>query len=103
MLDQDAPALHVVLHVVGGGLEGVHTDAEILRRLDDLAGTEIDAGLAERIVLHQQVIRRHPHVLEHQLAVVHEAAAERLVAARDGQPRRVARDQKTRRALQHAD
>ena len=38
MLDQDLAALHVVLHVVGGGLEGAHADAEILRRLDDLAG-----------------------------------------------------------------
>ena len=37
------------------------------------------------------------------LAVVHEAAAERLVAARDGQPRRVARHQERRSALQHAD
>ena len=32
MLDQDAPALHVVLHVVGRDLEGAHADAEILRR-----------------------------------------------------------------------
>jgi len=30
MLDQDAAALHVVLHVLGGGLEGAHADAEIL-------------------------------------------------------------------------
>ena len=86
VLDQDAPALHVVLHVVGGHLEGAHADAEILRRLDDLAGPEIDAGLAERVVLDQQMVLRHAHVLEHQLAVVHEPAAERLVAARDVSP-----------------
>ena len=103
MLDQDAAALHVVLHIVGGELEGAHADAEIFRRLDDLAGPEIDRGLAERVALDQQMIRRHPHVLEHQLAVVHEAAADGLVAARDGQPRRAARHQKTRRALHHAD
>ena len=88
VLDQDAAALHVVLHVVGGALEGAHADAEILRRLDDLARPEIDAGLAERIVLDQQMIVRHAHVLEHQLAVVHEPAAEGLVAARDRQARR---------------
>ena len=93
MLDQDAAALHVVLHVVRGHLEGAHADAEILRRLDDLARPEIDAGLAERVVLDQQMVFRHAHVLEHELAVVHEAAAERLVAARDRQPRRVARHQ----------
>ena len=103
MLDQDAAALHVVLHVVGGVLEGAHADAEILRRLDDLAGTEIDAGLAERVVLDQQMVVRHAHVLEHQLAVVHEAAAQRLVAARDREARRVARHQERRGALQHAD
>ena len=78
-------------------------DAEVLRRLDDLAGTEIDAGLAERVVLDQQMVFRHAHVLEHQFAVVHEPAAERLVAARDREPRRVARHQERRRALQHAD
>ena len=93
VLDENAPALHVVLHVVGGHLEGTHADAEVLRRLDDLAGTEIDAGLAERVVLDQQMIFRHAHVLEHQLAVVHEPATERLVAARDGEPGRVARHQ----------
>ena len=103
VLDQNPAALHVILHVVGGDLEGAHADAEILRRLDDLAGLEIDAGAAERIAFGQQVVLRHPHVLEHQLAVVHEAAAERLVAARDGQPGRVARHQEARRALQHAD
>ena len=103
VLDQDASALHVVLHVVGGHLEGAHADAEVLRRLDDLARAEIDAGLAERVVLDQQMVVRHEHVLEHQLAVVHEAAAERLVAARDREPRRVARHQERRRALQHAD
>ena len=91
MLDQDAAALHVVLHIVGGGLEGAHADAEVLRRLDDLAGAEVDAGLAERVVLHQQMIVRHAHVLEHHLAVVHEAAAERLVAARDGEALGLAR------------
>ena len=54
------------------------------------------AGLlhfAEHGELGEQVILRHAHVLEHQLAVVHEAAAQRLVAARDRQSRRVARDQ----------
>jgi hypothetical protein len=49
------------------------------------------------------VVFRHAHVLEHQLAVVHEPAAERLVAARNGQAGRVARHQEARRALQHAD
>ena len=48
MLDQDAAALHVVLHVLRRRLEGAHADAEILRRLDDLAGTEIDAGRTHR-------------------------------------------------------
>ena len=84
VLDQDAAALHVVLHVVGGALERRHADAEVLGGLDDLAGPEIDPGLAERVVLDQQMIRRQAHVLEHQLAIVHEAAAHRLVAARDG-------------------
>jgi len=45
MLDQDAAALHIILHVVGRNLECPHANAKILRRLDDLAGTEVDAGL----------------------------------------------------------
>ena len=68
-----------------------------------LPGPEIDPGLAERVALDQQMIRRHAHVLEHQFAIVHETAADGLVAARDGESRRAARHQKTRRALHHAD
>ena len=49
------------------------------------------------------MIVRHEHVLEHHLAVVHEAAAERLVAARDREALGLARHQERRRALQHAD
>ena len=45
----------------------------------------------------------HEHVLEHHLAVVHEAAAERLVAARHREALGLARHQERRRALQHAD
>ena len=93
MLDQDAAALDIILHVARGHFEGAHADTEILRRLDDLAGPEIDAGLAERVALDQKMVGRHGHVLEYQLAVVHETAAERLVAARDGQARRVPRHQ----------
>src|SRR5262245_35292172 len=103
VLDQDPPALHVVLYVLRGGLEGVHADAEVLRRLDDLARAEVDAGLAERVVLDQEMVVGHQHVLEHQLAVVHEAAAHGLVAARDREPLGLARHQEARRALQHAD
>src|SRR6185295_17589841 len=44
MLDENASALYVILHVFGGSLEGMHADAEILRRLNDLARTEINAG-----------------------------------------------------------
>ena len=38
MLDQDLAALHVVLHIIRRRFESTHADAEILRRLDDLAG-----------------------------------------------------------------
>ncbi len=103
MLDQDAAALHVVLHILRRRLEGAHADAEVLGRLDDLAGTEIDAGRTHRAILHQQVIVRHEHVLEHHFAVVHETAAERLVAACDREPFGFARHQERRGALQHAD
>ncbi len=87
------PPLHVILHIIGRDFEGAHTDAKVLRRLDDLAWAEVDAGLAERVVLDQKVILRHAHVLKHEFAVVHEPAAQRLVAARDSEPRRVARHQ----------
>ena len=79
-------ALNIVLHVIGGAFVGRHADAEILRRLDDFARAEINARLAQRVALDQQMVPRHPAILEHDLAVVHEAAADRLVAARDGQP-----------------
>ena len=94
MLDQDTPALNVVLRIVRSDFKATHADAEIFRRLDDFPGAEIDAGLAERVVLHQQMVLRHTHVLEHEFAVVHIAATQRLVATRDGQPRRFARHEK---------
>ena len=103
MLDQNAAALHVILRIVCGHFEGAHADAEIFRGLDDLAGPEIDAGRTERGVFDQHMIVRHEHVLEHQLAVVHEAAAERLVATSHREPLGVARHQERRRALHHAD
>src|SRR6266446_3326866 len=65
--------------------------AQVFRGLDDLAGLEVDPGLRERLVLHQQVVLGQAHILEHELAVIHEAAAERLVAARDGEARGAAR------------
>ncbi len=48
------------------------------------------------------MVLRHRAVLEHDLAVVHEAAAEGLVAARHREARRVARHQEARRSLGHA-
>ncbi len=83
MLDQDTPTLHIVLNVVSGGFEGADANAKILRRLDDLSRPEIDAGGAQSVVLHQQMVVRHKHILEYHLAIVHETAAERLIAARD--------------------
>ncbi len=103
MLDQDTPALDIILDVFGGGFERAHADAEIFCRLDDLARAEIDAGGTQRTVLHKQVVVRHKHVLEYHLAVVHEAAAKRLVAAGDGKSLGLARHQERRRALQHAN
>src|SRR5919198_3060174 len=49
------------------------------------------------------MVGRYAAVLEHELAVIHEASAHRLVAARDGKPRRSARHEKARGALKHAD
>ena len=48
------------------------------------------------------MVLRHRAVLEHDLAVVHEAPAERLVAARHREARRVARHEEARGALGHA-
>ena len=80
VLDENPAALRVGLHLAGGVFGTARARARGFRRLDHLAGHEIDASAGERIVLGQEMIHRHPHVLEHQLAVVIEPAAERLVA-----------------------
>ena len=45
------PGTDARLSLNGGRLEGMHAHAEILRGLDDLARAEINAGLAQRVVL----------------------------------------------------
>src|SRR5688572_28212133 len=102
MLDQYAPALHVVLDVLCGALESRNADAEVLRGLDDAAGARIMSGATrDRIILREAVIARDPAILEHHFAVVHEATAERLVAAHDGEPGRAARNEEARGPLFH--
>ena len=99
MLDEDATALHVVLHVLRGGLEGRHAHAEVFGGDNDFAGAEVDARARHGDVLHQAVIFGHFAILEHDFAVVHKAPAEGFVATGDGQAYGVTRHQKARGAL----
>jgi len=99
VLDEDAPALHVVLDVVRGALECRHAHPEVLRGDDDLARPEIEPGLGHGDVLDEAMVPRHRAVLEHELAVVHETAAQCLVAARDGEARGIARHEEARGPL----
>ena len=87
VLDQRAATLDIALHVVRGPFERSHTDAQVLRALDDLARAEIDPRLARAIAFDQADGLWERAVLEHNFTVVHEAPAHRLVATTDNETR----------------
>lgn len=100
--DKQAAALQMALDKGGGAFKTGDADAGVLGGLNDLARAETGAGIAQRLVSHQHVTGRDLAILKRELAVVHEATTHRHVAFRDMKAGSAARDEKARRAVEHA-